>query len=126
MKIYSFHIERGICLFSVKENSVMSLLTVEGGSILMAKEILMPKLSSTMEVGTLLQWFKEEGDPVEVGEPLVEIVTDKINIEVESYEDGILLKKYYDDDSEIPITAVIGYIGEETESVPDVPPALDG
>src|SRR5690625_3031362 len=92
----------------------------------MAKEIFMPKLSSTMEVGTLLQWFKEEGDTVEVGEPLFEIMTDKINIEVESYEEGILLKRYYEEDSEIPINAVVGYIGEENETVPDEPPALDG
>ena len=61
----------------------------------MLKEVFMPKLSSTMEVGTLLEWFKEEGDHVEAGEPLFEIMTDKINIEVESYEEGILLKKYY-------------------------------
>lgn len=58
----------------------------------MPKEIFMPKLSSTMEIGTLLQWFKEEGDSVEIGEPLFEIMTDKINIEVEAYDDGIFLK----------------------------------
>ena len=39
----------------------------------MPKEIFMPKLSSTMEVGTLLQWFKEEGDSVEIGEPLLKL-----------------------------------------------------
>src|SRR5699024_7734741 len=89
----------------------------------MAKEVFMPKLSSTMEEGTLLQWFKEEGDPVETGEPLFEIMTDKINIEVESYEDGVLLKRYYDVDAEIPVNAVIGYVGEENEEVPEEPPA---
>ncbi|MGM8213441.1 dihydrolipoamide acetyltransferase family protein [Virgibacillus sp. W0430] len=89
----------------------------------MAKEIFMPKLSSTMEVGTLLQWLKEEGDPVEVGEPLFEIMTDKINIEVESYEEGILLKRYFEVDDEVPINTVIGYIGEADEEVPDRPPA---
>ncbi|SFB00377.1 pyruvate dehydrogenase E2 component (dihydrolipoamide acetyltransferase) [Lentibacillus halodurans] len=92
----------------------------------MAKEVFMPKLSSTMEVGTLLQWFKAEGDPVEVGEPLFEIMTDKINIEVESYEEGVLLKRYYDVDEEIPVNAVIGYVGEENEEVPEEPPAADG
>lgn len=88
----------------------------------MAKEIFMPKLSSTMEVGTLLQWFKEEGDSVEMGEPLFEIMTDKINIEVESYEEGILLKKYYDVDDEVEVNACIGFIGESEEKVPDNPP----
>lgn len=92
----------------------------------MAKEIFMPKLSSTMEVGTLLQWFKDEGDSVDVGEPLFEIMTDKINIEVESYEEGILLKKYYAEDEEIPINQVIGYIGEAGETVPESSPGESG
>ncbi|MDN7225866.1 2-oxo acid dehydrogenase subunit E2 [Planococcus sp. N064] len=92
----------------------------------MAKEIFMPKLSSTMEVGTLLQWFKKEGDSVEVGEPLFEIMTDKINIEVESYEEGILLKKYFEEDDEVPINHVVGYIGEAGEQVPETPPGESG
>lgn len=90
----------------------------------MAKEIFMPKLSSTMEVGTLLQWFKEEGDSVEIGEPIFEIMTDKINIEVEAYDDGILLKKYYEVDDEIPVNQIIGYIGEKNERVPDKTPGV--
>ncbi|OLP64893.1 Dihydrolipoyllysine-residue acetyltransferase component of pyruvate dehydrogenase complex [Bacillus pumilus] len=89
----------------------------------MPNEIFMPKLSSTMEIGTLLQWFKEEGDSVEIGEPLFEIMTDKINIEVEAYDDGIFLKKYYEVDDQIPVNAVIGYIGSASEQVPDTPPA---
>lgn len=90
----------------------------------MAKEIFMPKLSSTMEVGTLLQWFKEEGDPVSMGDPLFEIMTDKINIEVESYEDGFLLKKYFQADDEIPVNQIIGYIGEKNEQVPNDSPGI--
>ncbi|MEI4789571.1 dihydrolipoamide acetyltransferase family protein [Bacillus sp. FJAT-53060] len=89
----------------------------------MPKEIFMPKLSSTMEIGTLLQWFKEEGDSVEIGESLFEIMTDKINIEVEAYDDGVFLKKYYEADDQIPVNAVIGYIGEADEKVPSEPPA---
>lgn len=92
----------------------------------MAKEIFMPKLSSTMQVGTLLQWYKNEGDAVDVGEPLFEIMTDKINIEVESYEEGILLKKYFEEDDEVPINHVVGYIGEAGEKVPDQPPGESG
>jgi pyruvate dehydrogenase E2 component (dihydrolipoamide acetyltransferase) len=90
----------------------------------MAKEIFMPKLSSTMEFGTLLQWYKDEGDPVDIGEPLFEIMTDKINIEVEAYDKGVLLKKYFQADDEIPVNQVIGYIGEPGEKVPDEPPLL--
>lgn len=92
----------------------------------MAKEIFMPKLSSTMETGTLLQWFKEEGDSVEIGEPLFEIMTDKINIEVESYEEGVLLKKYFGEDDQVPVNHVIGYIGTEGEDVSKEAPGVSG
>ncbi|WP_252315263.1 dihydrolipoamide acetyltransferase family protein [Sinobaca sp. H24] len=87
----------------------------------MAKEIFMPKLSSTMETGTLLQWFKEEGDQVAVGDPVFEIMTDKINIEVEAYEEGILLKRYYGVDEEVPVNGIVGYIGKKGEEVPEQP-----
>ncbi|OCA87783.1 branched-chain alpha-keto acid dehydrogenase subunit E2 [Bacillus sp. FJAT-27225] len=92
----------------------------------MAKEIFMPKLSSTMATGTLLQWFKEEGDSVEIGEPLFEIMTDKINIEVESYDQGVLLKKYFDADEEVPVNQIVGYIGEAGENIPASSPGLSG
>ncbi|MFK9091807.1 dihydrolipoamide acetyltransferase family protein [Bacillus salipaludis] len=92
----------------------------------MAKEIFMPKLSSTMAEGTLLQWFKEEGDSVEIGEPLFEIMTDKINIEVEAYDPGILLKKYFQVDDQVPVNQIIGYIGEAGEKVPDTSPGISG
>lgn len=92
----------------------------------MAKEIFMPKLSSTMEVGTLLQWYKEEGDPVEIGDPLFEIMTDKINIEVEAYDEGYLLRKYYREDDQVPVNHIIGYVGQQGEKVPDTSPGVSG
>ncbi|MEK3857243.1 dihydrolipoamide acetyltransferase family protein [Cytobacillus sp. FSL H8-0458] len=92
----------------------------------MAKEIFMPKLSSTMEVGTLLQWFKEEGDSIEIGEPLFEIMTDKINIEVEAYDQGVLLKKYFQEDDQVPVNQIIGYIGDKNEQVPENSPGISG
>ena len=91
----------------------------------MAHEILMPKLSSTMDVGTITVWLKEEGDRVEVGEAIFEVMTDKIAIEVEAYEEGILLKKYIGNDGSAPVNSVIGYIGEAGEEVPATMPGLD-
>lgn len=88
----------------------------------MPNEIFMPKLSSTMAEGTVIEWFKDEGDSIEVGEPILEIMTDKINIEVESYHEGTLLKKYFESDDAVPVNHVIGYIGEEGEDVPETPP----
>ncbi|GAB3055708.1 dihydrolipoamide acetyltransferase family protein [Salinicoccus sesuvii] len=92
----------------------------------MANEIFMPKLSSTMAEGTVIEWFKEEGDTVEVGEPILEIMTDKINIEVEAYNDGTLLKKYFEADDVVPVNHVIGFIGDAGESVPDEAPGESG
>ncbi|WP_027415367.1 dihydrolipoamide acetyltransferase family protein [Aneurinibacillus terranovensis] len=92
----------------------------------MATDVFMPKLSMTMETGTILQWFKEEGDDVQEGDILLEVLTDKINIEVESYATGKLLKIYYGPDAVVPVNQVIGYIGAEGEVVPDVPPSMDG
>ena len=83
----------------------------------MAKEVLMPKLGMTMETGTIVQWFKEEGERVEAGEVLLEVMTDKINIEVESYETGTLLKKYYQEDDVVPVNQIIAYIGTPGEKV---------
>lgn len=91
----------------------------------MAHEILMPKLSSTMDVGTITVWLKEEGDRVEIGEAIFEVMTDKIAIEVEAYEEGILLKKYIDNDGSAPVNSVIGYIGEAGEEVPATMPGLE-
>lgn len=91
----------------------------------MAHEILMPKLSSTMDVGTITVWLKEEGDRVEVGEAIFEVMTDKIAIEVEAYEEGILLKKYIGNDGSAPVNSVIGYIGEAGEEVPATMPRLE-
>lgn len=79
-----------------------------------------------MTEGSITEWYKEEGDSVEIGEAIFEVMTDKIAIEVESYDDGILLKKYFDVDEPVPINHVIGYIGEKGEKVPDTPPGESG
>lgn len=89
----------------------------------MAKEVLMPKLSSTMAVGHVTEWFKKEGDAVKVGDVLFEVMTDKIAIEVESYDAGILLGRYVDVGQVVPVNTVIAHIGEAGEKVekPTIP-----
>ena len=83
----------------------------------MATKVLMPKLGASMESGTILQWFKDEGETVSEGEVLFEVMTDKINIEIEAEASGVLLKKLYDVDEEVPVNHVIAYIGEEGEKI---------
>jgi pyruvate dehydrogenase E2 component (dihydrolipoamide acetyltransferase) len=84
----------------------------------MAEAVSMPKLGMTMEKGTILRWFKDEGDAVEEGEPLLEVMTDKINIEVEATTSGRLLKIIHGPDEEVPVQQVIAYIGAAGEEPP--------
>jgi pyruvate dehydrogenase E2 component (dihydrolipoamide acetyltransferase) len=72
----------------------------------------MPRLSDSMETGKILRWLKKEGDPVQKGEPLVEIESDKANIEVEAYATGKLSKILVPEGESAPIGAVIAEIGD--------------
>ena len=72
----------------------------------------MPRLSDSMETGKILRWLKKEGDQVVKGEPLVEIESDKANIEVEAYASGKLSKIVVAEGESAPIGAVIAEIGE--------------
>ena len=54
--------------------------------------ITMPKLSPTMEAGTLAKWHKKEGDPIEVGDLLIEVATDKAVVEFNAMDGGFLKK----------------------------------
>lgn len=85
----------------------------------MAEQVLMPKVGATMESGTILKWFKEEGEPVVKGEPLLEIMTDKISMELEAESNGILLKVLSQADEVIPVHQVIAYIGKAGEDIQD-------
>lgn len=86
----------------------------------MATLIEMPKLSDTMTVGTLVNWLKKEGDPVSNGDMIAEVETDKATMEVECFEDGVLLKQYCKTGDEVPVGGAIAAIGEAGESAPDV------
>jgi len=74
----------------------------------------MPRLSDSMETGKILHWLKKEGDEVVKGEPLVEIESDKANIEVEAYASGKLSKILVPEGESAPIGAVIAEIGGES------------
>ena len=71
----------------------------------------MPRLSDSMETGKILRWLKKEGDEVKKGEPLVEIESDKANIEVEAYASGKLSRIVVQEGDSAPIGAVIAEIG---------------
>ena len=81
-------------------------------------EVIMPKLGLTMESGKIEKWHKKEGDKVKAGEVLFEVMTDKVTIEVESYDSGILRKILRAEGEEVPVTEVVAYIGDKDEEIP--------
>jgi pyruvate dehydrogenase E2 component (dihydrolipoamide acetyltransferase) len=85
----------------------------------MATAILLPKLGLTMEEGTVVSWYKAEGEEVKKGDPILEIETDKLTNEVEAPADGVLLKIITGEGETVPVSATIGYIGETDETVPE-------
>ncbi len=85
----------------------------------MPKEIRMPKLSDTMEEGTLLAWRKREGDAIRRGEILADIETDKADMEFESYTEGTVHKLVVSPGTTVPVGALIAVIrlpGESAET----------
>lgn len=86
----------------------------------MATLIEMPKLSDTMTVGTLVNWLKKEGDPVTNGDMIAEVETDKATMEVECFEEGVLIKQYCKEGEEVPVGGAIAAIGEAGEAAPAI------
>ena len=81
----------------------------------MAEDIVMPRLSDSMEEGTILKWMKSVGDEVAVGDELVEIETDKANMVFESDAAGTLIEIVADEGDTLPIGEVIARVGEAGE-----------
>ncbi len=86
----------------------------------MATQVVMPKLSPTMEEGQLSRWLKKEGDKVSMGEPLAEIDTDKATMEMQSLGNGVLRKILIQEGESAPLGQVIAIIGEPDEDISGV------
>ena len=87
----------------------------------MAKEVIMPALGMAQDEGVLLRWLKKEGEMVEAGEPLMEVATDKVDVQVEAPASGLLTGVTAQEGDEIPVGQVIGFIaapGEELSTRP--------
>jgi pyruvate dehydrogenase E2 component (dihydrolipoamide acetyltransferase) len=81
-----------------------------------ADEVKLPRLGQGMEMGTIVRWLKGEGDPVQKGEPLYELDTDKVTQEVEAEASGVLLKIAVRE-GEVPVGQTVAVIGAEGEQV---------
>ncbi|WP_026966142.1 pyruvate dehydrogenase complex dihydrolipoamide acetyltransferase [Algoriphagus terrigena] len=82
----------------------------------MAEIIRMPKMSDTMEEGVIAAWLKKVGDTVKPGDILAEVETDKATMELESYEEGVLLYIGVQEKDSVPVNGVIAIIGEKGEA----------
>ncbi len=83
----------------------------------MATQVVMPKLSPTMEEGQLSRWLKKEGDTVSMGEPIAEIDTDKATMEMQALGNGVLRKILIKEGESAPLGQLIGIIGEPDEDI---------
>jgi pyruvate dehydrogenase E2 component (dihydrolipoamide acetyltransferase) len=83
----------------------------------MITKVFMPKLSDAMETGKVIKWLKKEGDPVKGGDLLVEVETDKANVEIEAFGAGILRKIVVAEGGTVPVGEMIGVIADPTEDI---------
>ena len=86
----------------------------------MATQVVMPKLSPTMEEGQLARWLKKEGDKVSMGEPLAEIDTDKATMEMQALSNGVLRKILINEGESAPLGQPIAIIGEPDEDISEL------
>jgi pyruvate dehydrogenase E2 component (dihydrolipoamide acetyltransferase) len=90
----------------------------------MSIEITMPKLSDTMEEGKILRWLKHPGDKVSRGEPLAEVETDKADMVMESFDDGVMQEIVLAEGESAPVGATIARLAAPGEDVkPSAPPS---
>jgi pyruvate dehydrogenase E2 component (dihydrolipoamide acetyltransferase) len=83
----------------------------------MAVKVIMPQAGQDLETGLVKQWLKAEGDAVAKGEPIVQIETEKVSLDVEAPAAGVLLRIVVPDATETAIFSTIGIIGQPGEDV---------
>src|SRR5450830_1084805 len=84
-------------------------------------EVVMPRLSDTMEEGTLSRWLKDVGDPVHKGDVLAEIETDKATMDLEAFEDGVLERQLVAAGTSVPIGQPVAVIGDGSATAGPAP-----
>ncbi|MFG0274084.1 MAG: pyruvate dehydrogenase complex dihydrolipoamide acetyltransferase [Phycisphaerales bacterium] len=89
-------------------------------------EITMPRLSDTMEVGTVIKWNVKEGDEVSAGDVLADIETDKATMELQAYDDGTIAKIVAGEGDSVEVGKLIAVLAEEGEDAADAAKAAEG
>ena len=86
----------------------------------MSIEITMPRLSDTMEQGTIIRWMVKEGDAVSAGDAIADIETDKATMEMQVYDDGTIAKIIIGEGQTVEVGTLIAVVAEEDESLSDI------
>ncbi len=86
----------------------------------MTTPIIMPKFGQMTEESTIVEWFKKEGDKVAKGDMLFAVETDKSVMEVESFQEGTLLKIAVKPGVSVPVQSVVGFLGNPGEAIPEI------
>src|SRR6185436_7434431 len=90
-------------------------------------EIIMPKMGDAMTEGKVVRWYKKAGDAVKKGEPVLEIETDKVNLDLEAEADGTLGNLSAEEGAVVPVGGVLAKIlGEGEKEEPAPKPTDDG
>jgi pyruvate dehydrogenase E2 component (dihydrolipoamide acetyltransferase) len=89
-------------------------------------EVIMPKMGDAMTEGKLLRWMKQQGDAVKKGEPIAEIETDKVNVDIEAEWDGVLSRLVAGAGDVVPVGSPIAVITRPGEQVAAAPAAAKG
>ena len=84
----------------------------------MLQGLRMPALGQTTDELRIISWLKKEGDVVEQGEPLFEVETDKVRLEVEAFASGILRKIVHQADEVVEVGTLVAYIGQADDELP--------
>ena len=83
----------------------------------MATEVMMPQVGQDIKTGVIIEWFKKENDPIQKGDVIATVESDKATFEVEAYESGVLLKILHAAGAEVPVLTPIAYIGRPGEEI---------
>lgn len=86
----------------------------------MISEVTMPSMGADMTEGTIVKWLKAEGDQIGRGDKLAEVETDKTVVEMEAYAEGLLRKIVVSEGSLVQVGAVIAFIGDTDDDIPEV------
>ena len=86
----------------------------------MATNVVMPQMGYDMREGTVVRWYKQEGETVDRGEVIADIETDKATVEFEAYTGGVLGRIVAEAGIAVPVGELIAIITEPGESVPDI------